>query len=65
MDKNSEPYAGVTNELIMAKLARYRPPVAELAAQAIVLSERLPEATVAEALEGVVRDICRESGGGA
>ena len=51
------------NELIKRKLAAYPTDVQELALTAIKLSEAgLPEASVAEQLENVVRQIIKKKG---
>ena len=48
------------NPLIIGKLSACPPAVQELAARAVELAENLPEASVVEALESVVRDLVRE-----
>lgn len=51
------------NQLIIEKLRSYPDDVSELAVKAIQLSEDLPEATVFEALQGLIRDAARKTGG--
>ena len=51
------------NRLIVERLQSYPAAVAELAVRAVQLSENLPEASVFEALQGLVRDLARKHGG--
>lgn len=48
------------NDSIADKLKVYPPGVAKLAIEAIRLSETLPESSVAEQLQNVVRNLVRE-----
>lgn len=50
------------NALILEKIERFGPEVAELASEALKLSETLPEQSVSEQLEGIVRNIVRKRG---
>jgi len=53
------------NRLIIDKLrSSYPDDVAELAIRAVQLSENLPETSVFEALQGLVREAARKRGGG-
>jgi uncharacterized protein (UPF0335 family) len=49
-------------QLILEKIERFGPEVAELAEEALKLSEILPEQSVAEQLESIVRNIIRRRG---
>ena len=51
------------NQLIIEKLRSFPDAVSELAIKAIQLSEDLPEATVYELMQGLIRDIARKDGG--
>ncbi len=48
------------NELILEKLKKYDTEVIELAMKAIEYAETMPEKTVAEQLENVVRQIIKK-----
>ena len=63
MSKADSTVVPDVNQLIMEKLQSYPNAVSELAIKAIQLSEDLPEATVFEALQGLVRDAARKHGG--
>lgn len=63
MSKTDPTVLPDVNQLIMERLRSYPAAVAELATRAVQLSENLPEATVFEALQGLVRDAVRKHGG--
>ena len=48
------------NQMIIKKLRSYPDSVSELAIKAIQLSENLPEVTVVEMLQTIVRDVSRK-----
>jgi hypothetical protein len=48
------------NQMIIKKLQSYPDSVSELAIKAIQLSENLPEVTVVEMLQTIVRDVSRK-----
>ena len=48
------------HELIISKLKQYKPEVSRLGLEALKLAKELPEASVAEHLKNVVRQIVRE-----
>jgi len=50
------------NNLIIEKLSKYPIPVSELAIKAIQLAENLPEASVYESLQGIIRESIRKQG---
>ena len=50
------------NTLILEKIERFGSEVAELAKEALRLSENLPEQSVSEQLESIVRNIVRRRG---
>ena len=50
------------NELIIQKLLQYDPDVFELALEALKFAQTLSEQSVAEQLEGIVRQIIRKRG---
>lgn len=49
------------NDLIINKLKAWPPDVAKLAVEAVRLSETLPEVTVSEQLQSVVRNLVRDN----
>lgn len=63
MSNLADATAARINELILEKLRRYSPSVAELGTRAIQLSESLPEATVVETLQTTVREVIAQEGG--
>jgi hypothetical protein len=60
MSKDNRVMPPEVNQMIIKKLRSYPDSVSELAIKAIQLSENLPEATVFEALQGMVRDLARK-----
>lgn len=63
MSKDNQILHPDVNQLIIKKLQSYPDAVSELAIKAIQLSENLPEATVFEQLQGLLRDVARKHGG--
>jgi len=63
MSKSNSTMLPDVNQLIIERLQSYPEAVAELAVKAVQLSENLPEATVFEALQGLVRESARKHGG--
>jgi len=63
MNKDNPIIPPDVNQLITDKLRSYPEAVAELAVKAVQLSENLPEASVFEALQGLVREAARKCGG--
>jgi len=57
--RGNETSVADVNQLILAKLQQYRPAVAALASQAVLLANDLPVDDVAESLEALLRDIAR------
>lgn len=64
MNKDNSIIPPDVNQLIIDKLrSAYPADVAELAIKAVELSENLPEASVFETLQGLVREAARKCGG--
>ena len=52
-----------THQLILDKLKNYPEEVQALAQKALEFAETMPEATIAEQLKGVIRQITKSKGG--
>ena len=59
----TDPELPDVNSLITEKLRAFPPDIADLAIEAIKLSEHLPEEAVAEILSTRLREIVRRQGG--